>query len=47
MSYKLIFFLTKDNKILLFIVKHYAIKTDIIRYYLFLNSAELKFCNQK
>ena len=44
---KLIFFKTKDSKILLFQVKHYTIKTYIIRYHLLTNSAELKHCNQK
>ena len=33
--------------ILLFLMKHYTNKTDIIRYYLLLNSSRLKFWNQK
>ena len=33
--FKLIFFSTKDGKILLFLMEHYTIKTDIVRYYLF------------
>ena len=33
--------------ILLFLVEHYKIKTDIIKYYLFLKSTELKLWSQK
>ena len=32
---------------ILFLVEHYTIKMDIIRYYLFPNSTALKLCNQK
>ena len=39
---KSIFFLTKDSIILLFLVKYYAVKTNIIMYYLLLNFAALE-----
>ena len=43
---RLIFFYSKDSKILLF-TKHYLIKTDIIRYYLLPNSSLFKLYNKK
>ena len=39
---RLIFYRTKDTKILLFIMEHYTMKIDIIRYYLFPNSTGQK-----
>ena len=39
---KLIFSKTKETESLLFLVGHYAIKTDIICYYLLPNSVALK-----
>ena len=44
---KVIFFQTKDNRILLFLVEHYTIKTDIIKYYSLLKSFALKLCDEK
>ena len=37
----------KVSGILWFLVEHYKIKTDTIRYYSLTNSTALKFCNQK
>ena len=42
---KLIYFKSKDTRILLFLVEQYTIKTDIIMYYLLLNSTTLKHYN--
>ena len=41
--YKIFFF--SEPKILLFLMNHYTIKTDIIRYYLLSNSTVLKLCS--
>ena len=45
--FKVIFILTKRNKMLFFLVDYYTTKTDIVRYYLLYNCIELKFCDQK
>ena len=39
---KLIFFLIKDIRILLFLDEYYKIKTDIVSYYLLLNFSTLQ-----
>ena len=45
-SKKLIFFLTKDTRILSFLVRHYTMKMDIIGYYLLPKSTVIKICSQ-
>ena len=44
---KIFFFLHKYTKVLLFLVEHYTIKIDIIKYYLLPMSTTLKLCSQK
>ena len=39
-------FHTKDTSFVLFLAEYYMIETDIIRYYLILNSTTLKHCDQ-